>query len=207
MLDIKNAGLSYDGKETLFSNLNIVLHAGDMFCITGESGKGKTSLLNAIVGFVPLSQGSITVDGLVLNKDNIDEIRKRIAWIPQELAIPSEWVNDMVDIPFTLRANRHIKLDKEKLFKNFELLGLEKDLYKRRVTEISGGQRQRVMIAATALLEKPLLVIDEPTSALDETSVQKVISFLQLLKEKGKSILAVSHDKNFAEACDKQIYL
>ena len=206
MLSILNASLSY-GNRDLFSGFNLELHPGDMYCITGESGKGKTSLLNAIVGFVPLSKGSIEVDGLTLNKNSVSQIRRRIAWIPQELSIPSEWVSDMVEIPFNLKANRGVKLDKELLFDYFKQLGLESKLYERRVTEVSGGQRQRIMIATTAMLNKPLLVIDEPTSALDPNSVERVISFLKRLKERDTAILAVSHDKSFASACDKRIYL
>ena len=206
MLHIEDASISY-GHGALFSNLNLDLNAGDMFCITGESGKGKTSLLNAVLGFVPLTVGKIEVSGLLLNRENIDSLRKCIAWIPQELSIPCEWVLEMVQLPFKLRANRTIKFSKEILLAYFDALGLEHDLLKRRVTEISGGQRQRIMIAVTAMLNKPLMIIDEPTSALDATSVDKVICFLKEQTQKGTAILAVTHDPVFAESCNKCIFL
>ena len=93
--------------DTLFSGFCLQLHEGEIACISGQSGRGKTSLLNAVLGFVPLKAGSITVNGILLEKGTIDQIRRQVAWIPQELALPSEWVKEMVQLPFNLKANRN----------------------------------------------------------------------------------------------------
>ena len=82
------------------------------------------------------------------------------------------------------------------------MLDLDQNLYEKRVREISGGQRQRIMLSVAALLEKKILIVDEPTSALDAASVGRVILFLQNLRDKGVTILAVSHDERFIAACD-----
>lgn len=109
----------------------------------------------------------------------------------------------MVRIPFELKANREAGFSKERLMDYFVSLGLEEKLYDKRVNEVSGGQRQRIMLAVTALLDKPLLVVDEPTSALDPESCLRVINFFKSLCSKGMTILSVSHDKQFAAGCDK----
>lgn len=176
-----------------------------MVCISGPSGCGKSSLLNAVLGLTPLKEGSIFVGGIQLNKENIDYIRKQIAWIPQELALPTEWVKEMIALPFNLKANRNIPFSEETLFYCFEQLGLEKELYHKRVNEISGGQRQRIMIAVAAMIEKPLMIIDEPTSALDAESIQKVLTFLRQQTNKGCAILAVSHSVDFVTGCSRHI--
>lgn len=206
MLQIKEACIAY-GKSILFSDFNMQLNRGEIACISGDSGRGKTSLLNAIMGFVPLKQGQIIINGTELNKINIDNIRKQIAWIPQELALPNEWVYDMIHLPFELKANKAIVFSKDLLFDCFSQLGLEHNLYSKRVAEVSGGQRQRIMIAVAALLQKPLIVIDEPTSALDPGSSDKVLNFLRKQSAVGKSVLTVSHDKKFATGCHQQIQL
>ena len=206
MLQINNACIAY-GKDVLFSNFNMHLKKGEMSCISGQSGCGKTSLLNAIMGFVPLCEGSITVNNIPLNKHTIDSIRYHIAWVPQELALPSEWVSEMVHLPFELKINRKKNFSEEKLFSCFHELGLEEDIYRKRVVEISGGQRQRVMLAIAVLLDKPLIIIDEPTSALDGDSMDKVLAFFRRSTEKGTAILSVSHDENFASGCDSRIKL
>lgn len=206
ILKIENASISF-GADDLFSGFSTTLNLGELYCLTGESGKGKSSLLKAILGFVPLHQGSISINGVDVLVKNLDVTRRFTSWIPQELALPSDWIKEMVHIPFELKGNKHIQFSKEKLFGYFEELGLDARLYDRRVVEISGGQRQRIVIAATALLQKPLMIIDEPTSALDHDSVVKVVDFLNNRKKEGVAILAVTHDPYFAAHCDKKLVL
>ena len=181
MLHINNACIAF-GTEVLFSGLNLNLERGKTACIVGQSGCGKTSLLNAVMGFVPLKEGTIKVGDTLLDKSTIDIIRRQIAWIPQELALPLEWVKDMVQLPFGLKANRGTPFSETRLFACFEDLGLERELYYKRVNEISGGQRQRMMIAVASMIGKPLTIVDEPTSALDGKST----FFLPQADRKGK---------------------
>lgn len=207
MLIIKNASIRY-GAQPLFTNFNLHLMRGETMCISGRSGCGKSSLLNAILGFTPLYTGDITLNGIRHSKETIEQIRRQIAWIPQELALPVEWVSEMVQLPFTLKVNRGTPFSEEKLFACFEELGLEQELYRKRVSEISGGQRQRMMIAVTAMLKKPLVIVDEPTSALDAGSSQQVLDFFRkLAEEQGSAILVVSHDKNLAAGCHRHIIM
>ena len=206
MLHINNACIAF-GTEVLFSGFEKKLEKGETACIVGQSGCGKTSLLNAVMGFVPLYEGTIKVGGTLLDKSTIDLVRRQIAWIPQELALPFEWVKEMVSLPFELKVNRSVPFSEERLFMCFDELGLEHELYFKRVNEVSGGQRQRIMLAVAALLNKPLIVIDEPTSALDTGSTDKVLAFFRRQAEKGAAVLAVSHDKDFASGCHYLIEL
>ena len=206
MLHINNACIAF-GTEVLFSGFEMKLEKGETACIVGQSGCGKTSLLNAVMGFVPLYEGTIKVGGTLLDKSTIDLVRRQIAWIPQELALPFEWVKEMVSLPFELKVNRSVPFSEERLFMCFDELGLEHELYFKRVNEVSGGQRQRIMLAVAALLNKTLIVIDEPTSALDTGSTDKVLAFFRRQAEKGAAVLAVSHDKDFASGCHYLIEL
>lgn len=206
MLHINNACIAF-GTEVLFSGFEMKLEKGETACIVGQSGCGKTSLLNAVMGFVPIYEGTIKVGGTLLDKSTIDLVRRQIAWIPQELALPFEWVKEMVSLPFELKVNRSVPFSEERLFMCFDELGLEHELYFKRVNEVSGGQRQRIMLAVAALLNKPLIVIDEPTSALDTGSTDKVLAFFRRQAEKGAAVLAVSHDKDFASGCHYLIEL
>ena len=206
MLHINNACIAF-GAEVLFSGFNLILEQGEAACIVGQSGCGKTSLLNAVMGFVPLREGTIQVGGTLLDISTIDVVRRQIAWIPQELALPLEWVKDMVQLPFGLKANRGTPFSETRLFACFEDLGLEQELYYKRVNEISGGQRQRMMIAVASMIGKPLTIVDEPTSALDSGSAEKVLSFFRRQTENGSAILTVSHDKRFANGCDRHIIM
>ena len=206
MLHIENICIAF-GTEVLVSGFNMKLERGETACIVGQSGCGKTSLLNAIMGFVPLKEGIIRIGGMVLDKSTIDTVRRQIAWIPQELALPFEWVKEMVVLPFGLKVNRSVPFSEDRLCACFDELGLEHELYTKRVNEVSGGQRQRIMLAVAAMLNKPLIIIDEPTSALDADSTGRVLSFFRRQAEKGTAVLAVSHDKDFASGCHYLIEL
>lgn len=203
-LNIENITVAYDGKEVL-SGFSLTAAKGECVAVTGASGCGKSSLLKAIIGIVPITEGGITVGGVELSHENVAAFRRHIAYLPQELTFPCEWVHEMVALTFTIKANSG-KFDKEKLFDYMQKLGLERDIYDRRISEISGGQRQRVMIAVAALTQKDFMLLDEPTSALDAGSVRAVSTFLGNLEYR-PGIIAVTHDASFASKCDRVVDL
>lgn len=205
-LQISDLTICY-GSDPVLQSFSLTLHAGELVCITGASGCGKTSLLNAVMGFVPISSGSLSLCGKIYSEHSIDSIRHHIAWIPQELSLPAERVSELISLPFGLRANRSQTPGREQLTALFAELGLESDLYDKRVSEISGGQRQRIMLAVAIALNKKLMVIDEPTSALDSESVTRVLACLHRQACRGTAILAVSHDEQFAAGCDRVLPL
>ena len=94
MIEIKNLFINFVAL-LLFRHLNLHVNRGESVCVCGDSGSGKTSLLKAVLGFVPISEGVIKVDGVEMTPRNADFVRRKIAWIPQELALPSEWVSDL----------------------------------------------------------------------------------------------------------------
>ena len=158
MLKFEQVGIAF-GREVLFTDFNLNIGEGEIVCLSGKSGRGKTSLLRAVLWFIPLQRGTITVENVVLSKETVDEIRRYIAWIPQELTFPAEYVKELVQMPFKLKANRTASFSFEKLMEEFDFVGLEHELYNKRVAEISGGQRQRIMVAVACLLQKKIVLV------------------------------------------------
>lgn len=206
MLRIENLGVRFGQKE-IFSGMNLHVGRGEAVCLTGQSGCGKTTLLKAVMGFVTPFQGTVTVDDTLLTPQTAHAIRHRIAWMPQGLSLPCEWVREMVHLPLDLKVNKGTPLNETKLLAHFDALGLEENLLEKRLHEISGGQYQRILLAITAMQEKPIIIIDEPTSALDKAATQKAIRFVQRLAAEGRTILAVSHDQDFMNGCGKQFII
>lgn len=204
MIQLRHVSIAF-GHRVIVTGFNLSVSPGELVCLMGESGCGKTSVLRALLGFVPVASGSIRMGGQELSEHTIHHIRQMTAYIPQELALPSEWVSEMVHLPFELKANQRARFDKDRLFAYWDMLGLEKDLYQSKVSRISGGQRQRIMLSSAAMLDKDIFLVDEPTSALDTESSDRVFRFFSMLKEQGKTILAVTHDGNFASGCDRVI--
>lgn len=207
MLELSHVYVHFADKYVL-CDVSFRLHAGCIKCIGGESGSGKSTLLKAVMGFVPVRQdGEIYIDGQQLTAQSVNELRQKIAYVPQELCLPAETVEEMVLMPFTLiKSNRKLMPSREKLLAEWQLLGLTEELLLKRPNEISGGQRQRMMLATAGLLRKPLMIIDEPTSALDADTARRVGHYFHhLATARGTAILIATHDPQLLSLPDTYI--
>lgn len=206
MLEIKNASLKV-GDTDLFCGLSFAVNDGGMVCVMGPSGSGKTTLLRALLGFRPLDGGHVSIDGELLTPSSAEEFRKIMAYVPQEVALPTEWVADMVAMLFSLKINRGMAFSKPRLMEEWGRLGLDPSLYDRRVAELSGGERQRVMLSVAGLLARPILLADEPTSALDAEAAALVGEYLRRMADGGSTVVVVTHDERLAAYCDRRIMI
>ena len=206
MLEVNNISIQF-GDEEVLCGFTCRVEKGQFACIKGKSGCGKTSLLKALIGLSPFDGGTIRVGGETLNESTCNIIRKNTAYLPQELSFPNENVNDIIVQTLRIGGIKDVRLYTSELYNNLRLLGLDQEMLDRRMSEISGGQRQRVMLAAIALLDKQVWLLDEPTAALDKDSRDLVIDFLLAQQGRGKTIVAVSHDEEFAARCSALIQI
>jgi ABC-type bacteriocin/lantibiotic exporter with double-glycine peptidase domain len=199
-----NVSFTYQKESgTLVNSCSFELMKGDKLVIKGESGTGKTTIFRLIHGFEKPDEGKILYEGKELNLETIQQLRKKSAWLPQDLNLGSGRVKEVLSFPFEFSANQSSKPDEEKIKDTFEKLGLEASLLDKDFADLSTGQRQRAGIALSYLLDKPLLLLDEPTSALDRISKQKVIDLL--FSDSNKTILSTSHDPYWIKKCDKVV--
>ena len=214
MLQFRSLSLAYSDRA-LFSGLDLTIDRGQLVGVTGESGTGKTSLLRAIVGVIPITAGSIEVCGLPLDVHHIHEIRQKIAYVPQELQPPAENGAALIALTHALAFNRSLLEStvpeasaSASLEKVLASLSIDPSLLSLEASKLSGGQRQRILLAAALALPKPLLLLDEPTSALDEDNSQRVaLALLRACHEEGRVALVVSHDPVLLRFCDKVLDL
>ncbi|MBP3374777.1 MAG: ABC transporter ATP-binding protein [Bacteroidaceae bacterium] len=205
MLSVKDVSISF-GKESVIRHFSCHISPAELICLTGKSGCGKSSLLRAFIGLTPFN-GEICVQGIPVNERSCESIRRNTAYLPQDLSFPGELVSDIISQIKRLGRVVAGERAEQALIKNLALLGLEDDIVHKRMSEISGGQRQRIILAAIALLDKDLWLLDEPTSALDCASRNLVLHFLRIQQQEGRTIVAVTHDKEFAEQCSRVINL
>lgn len=205
-VEMKDSSLALEGKN-LFHNLSFVVSGGEMLCVMGESGCGKTTLLRCILGFQPLDEGAVSIGGTELTPLSAEYMRSMMAYIPQEMNLPCNTVAELVALPYQLRVNRDKRFSKEALMDQWQRLRLDEALYGKQLAEVSGGERQRIMLSMVGMLDKKVVLVDEPTSALDVESSLLVAGYLQGLAKRGTAIIAVSHDRAFAGQCDKTLML
>ncbi len=202
LLSVKNLSVQF-GELQIFSDLNFEINNGDKVAVTGESGSGKTTLLNTLCGFNTNFKGEIIIAGMTLNKENIFEIRKHIAWLPQEITGGMETAEELFYFPFTFKANKHLMPTKQQIEEILNEFGLTPAILKKRIQEISGGQKQRIALASILLLKKDIIFLDEPTSALDDKNIKKVADYI--LDNKDLTVIATSHNKYWTSKSGKII--
>jgi len=180
LLSVTNLSVSF-GKREVIHDLSFEVHEGDCVAIIGPNGAGKTVLLSALLNLVAY-RGEIR-----WGRD------ARLGYVPQKVAADRQLPLSAKDL---LKAKaRFLKLPPAELQFVSEELGLTEELLSTSMGELSGGQFQKMLIAFALLGRPNVLLFDEPTASLDELTEEHVYELLQSLqKEKGMTVLLVSHD-------------
>ena len=199
-IDIKHLSFSYDERQIL-KDVNLSVKAGEFVTIIGDSGCGKSTLLDLLLKFNRVSNDMIQIDGVDLNHYPINDLRRHIALVNQNIDL----------LKGTLRYNLHIanpSASDEELLEAIRLAelqgvvarlpqGLDSDLSENALN-LSGGERQRLSLAMALVKQPKLLLLDEITSSLDLESEQKILNTIERISnEKGITVLSVTHRKTF----------
>ncbi len=182
--------------------VNIEIRKGEIYGLVGESGCGKTTLANAILGFVPITSGSFEAFGhTITSKTKPSEwkdVRRHMQTVFQD---PYSSLNTRLTVwqiisePLYIRGERNEKVLKDSAAALVEKVGLNLRDLDRYVFEFSGGQRQRIAIARALIADAELIICDEPTSALDVSVHSQICNLLLDLREEfGLTYLFISHN-------------
>ena len=195
-ITFENVDFSYkDNDEKILKNINLVAKKGETVALVGNSGGGKSTLVNLIPRFFDVDAGMITIDGINVKNYKIKSLRKKIGIVPQETFLFGGTVlenirygNQKASVEEVIEAAK--KANAHEFIEKLEQ-GYETEIGERGV-KLSGGQKQRISIAR-AILENPqILILDEATSALDNESEQLVQDALEKLM-KGKTTFVIAH--------------
>ncbi|GAC31472.1 ABC transporter ATP-binding protein [Paraglaciecola polaris] len=199
MLSLSNICVAYDNKPVV-NKVSFSIESGEIGCLLGPSGCGKTSILRAIAGFEPVSEGDIHLRGtLVAGADiHAEPERRKVGVVFQDFALFPH-LNVGQNIAFGLHG--HSALQKsQRVIELLALVGLP-DISERFAHSLSGGQQQRVALARALAPRPDLLLLDEPFSSLDaELREELAQDIRRILKHEGTSALLVTHDQHEAFA-------
>lgn len=198
------------GDRVLLNEFSTRINKGDFIGISGESGIGKTTLLNLLLGFLPVEKGTLLINGQAITSEEMRRYWPQIAYVRQQ----GFFIHDTVLRNITLEESGY---DKEKLQQAIQTSGLDSVLrdfpegIEKIITEngknISGGQQQRIAIARAFYKNAPVLLLDEPFNELDDDAARTLLEHCRQLAASGKTILMITHDKKSLAYCNKIITL
>ncbi|AEH56892.1 ABC transporter ATP-binding protein [Streptococcus parasanguinis] len=196
------------GDRTVFSDLNLNFDAGKVYALIGNSGCGKTTLLNMVAKLEPYDQGSIQYKGKDLRKIKpTNYFRNELGYLFQNFGLID---NNTVSENLDLGLIGH-KLDKQKKRETKEevldRVGLSYIQLDQKVYELSGGEAQRVALAKIILKDPPLILADELTAALDPETSQEIMDLLLTLKNKERLIIIATHNPTIWKQADQVVSL
>ena len=200
-LEVRNVSVSFDGRKVL-DDVSVTLRKGELVCLLGVSGGGKTTLFNVISGLLKPDAGQVLLDG-----EDITGKPGRISYMLQkDLLLPYRTIEDNVALPLLLRGMKKKEARKQAaaLFEEFGLSGTE-TLWP---SQLSGGMRQRAALLRTYLFSQDVALLDEPFSALDTLTKSAIHRwYLDVMERIHLSTLFITHDMDEAVLLSDRIYL
>lgn len=180
------------GGVTAVDELDLRIHAGEVFCLLGPNGAGKTTTVSMFLGFVAPSYGSARVCGLDVGTDD-PEIKRRLAYIPEQVSL-YPYLSGLENLRFFLALSNSRHISRAGLVAVLREAGLPESAIDRPVSTYSKGMRQKVGIALALAKHARALFLDEPTSGLDPAAAAEFSALLERLRDRGAGILMVTHD-------------
>jgi len=207
--DIRFEGVTfgYEPSRTILNNIHLTIRAGETVAFVGPSGAGKTTICSLLPRFYDVDQGTITVDGIDIRNIKLQNLRKHIGIVQQDVFLFSGTIRDNIAYG-DLNATDHQIWEAARRASLDELIrslpdGMETVIGERGV-KLSGGQKQRLSIARMFLKNPPILILDEATSALDtetEAQIQKSLAELSV----GRTTLVIAHRLTTIQSADRII--
>ncbi len=215
--DIKLDNVSFyypsNPERKVFENLSLTIRRGEKTVLTGPSGNGKSTLAKLLLGYYLPTDGTITIDGHSLNKENIASYRSIIAYVEQEPMLFSSTIieNLLPDVTIPLAGEQMQKVVEAcKKANAHEFIQQLPNGYDTEISDrgnqLSGGQKQRIAIARALLQEPELVILDEFTSALDKENQQHIEQAMDHLLA-GKTVLTISHKESQIDNADRLVLL
>jgi iron complex transport system ATP-binding protein len=200
MVRVREASFSYDSHR-IFNSVSFDINPGEVLCLLGCNGCGKTTLLRCICGALDLETGSIQLDGRDISGMTATDIARRIGFVFQEHSAPFPY--SVIDVVCMGRAP-HLKIfsapaDKDLIIaeESLDMVGMS-HLRNKPYTQISGGERQLVLVARTIAQQPDVILLDEPTSHLDLRNQTLILQMINRLAQQGLCVMMSSHLPNHA---------
>ncbi|APH39951.1 ABC transporter ATP-binding protein [Methanohalophilus halophilus] len=177
--------------QKVLENFNLTIKKGEKLLIRGKSGTGKSTLFLCLLGLIRPSKGDVYFDNLPVNGNSVSFVRTKVAYVPQDVDVGRDSVNEFFDTIFSYNAVG-FSPSFEKIHRLFEWFELDVSILKKEFKSLSGGEKQRIVLILSLLLERNVFLLDEPTSSLDSSLKSKVVDYF--VNDPSLTVIVISHD-------------
>ncbi len=190
---LDNVSLKFKDKY-LIKEFSLEIERGDKVLLFGRSGIGKSSIIKLLLGFTRPEKGKIYFYNDELGPDNVWELRKKTAYVSQDVDIGEGDIACIIEQIFSYKRNKDIDY-RDELEKCIEYFHLEQDVLTKEFKDLSGGEKQRIAIIIAIILKRDIFLLDEITSSLDLELKRKVQNYF--LNRDHWTEIIISHDKTW----------
>ena len=209
MIEFKNVTKKYGNKITALNDVNITIDKGEFVFVVGSSGAGKSTFLKLMMREEVPTSGTITVDGVNLNKikgKQIPKFRRKLGVVFQDFRlIPNMTVFDNVAFAMRVIGTKEKKIRRRVPYL-LSLMGLS-DKTRNYPRELSGGEQQRVALARALANDAEIIIADEPTGNVDPQMSYEIVDLLMRLNEAGTTVIMVTHEHSLVKCFDKRVII
>ncbi len=206
MLEVKDLNLYYGAIHAL-KGISLTVKDGELVSLIGSNGAGKTSTLHAISGLLPISSGSLTLDGRDLRKVHPNKIiNLGLAHVPEGRHVFARLTveENLLMGAYIIRDSKKIMKNLEKVYSYFPRL---RERYKQLAGTLSGGEQQMLATGRALMTDPSILLMDEPSMGLSPLLVKEIFSIIQTLHDSGITILLVEQNAKMALAVSDRAYV
>jgi len=192
MLEAKNLTKKYEDGLLAVDHLEFKVEPGEIFCMFGANGSGKTTTINIFLGFIPPTEGTVLIEGVDVVKEPLKS-KDYVSFVSENVMLYDNFTA-FQNINYFAKLAGKRNLTKADYTQVLNRVGLQEEAFNMRTKKYSKGMRQKLGIAIAMVKDAPNIILDEPTAGLDPKSGQEFLKLILELRNKGKAIFMSSHD-------------
>jgi len=192
MLQATDLSKRYEDGLLALDHLSLEVKEGEIFCLLGANGAGKTTAINLFLNFIDPTDGTAKINGIDVTRDPL-EAKKYVSYVSENVMLYGNFTARQ-NLDFFAKLGGKKNLTRDDYYMYMRKVGLQEEAFEMKLKNFSKGMRQKLGITIAIIKDAPNILLDEPTSGLDPKAAAEFIKILKGLREQGKAILMCTHD-------------
>jgi ABC-2 type transport system ATP-binding protein len=192
MIAAENLTKRFDNEALALDAINFRVNEGEVYCLIGASGAGKTTVIDLFLDFIKPTSGRALINGVEVAENPL-EAKKYVSYYSEDVALYNHFTA-RENLDFFVKLGGKSGLKKDDYYAVLREVGLRENAFEQKARFFSKGMQQKVCIAIAMIMDTPAILLDEPTAGLDPKASEELMETIDQLRRRGKAILITAHD-------------